>query len=430
MTIDVIHDDCLVAMKRLIQDGVQVDAIVTDPPYHLTSIVKRFSRATPEDVYKNAELRKVFNQGKSPHARAARGFMGKAWDGGDVAFNSVTWGMCYELLKPGGHLLAFGGSRTFGKLHWAVEGGGFEVRDTIAWLFGSGFPKSHDVSKAIDKMAGAEREKVRDYKPRNPKSIDGGHHIEGGDRPWMERARERGFHELDGPDPVTAEAAEWEGWGTALKPAMELVVLARKPLSESSIAANVLKHGTGALNIGACRIGAEVTTTIRSGHSGDNGIYGHDDRKFERDNPPGRWPANVCHDGSEEVLEAFAAFGPGNSPSRYFYSAKAQAEDRWGSKHPTVKPVDLMRWLVRLVTPPGGTVLDPFAGTGTTGIACMAEGFNAVLIEREDEYHKDIQERLAYYKGEGRHWRERKAAEDPAKASGLGEGLFAMDRKT
>jgi site-specific DNA-methyltransferase (adenine-specific) len=382
-------------MKRMVEEGVRFDAIVTDCPYHLTSIVKRFGKPGSAPTKSNGAT--------GVYERSARGFMGKEWDGGGISFHPQTWGLCYELLKPGGHLLAFGGTRTFHRIGWAIEGGGFEIRDCVSWLYGSGFPKSHNMK------------------------------------------------------------GEWEGWGTALKPAWEPIILARKPLSESSVGANVLEHGTGALNIGSCRIDAENNRPWRQpagkGVALSAAIDGSLRNPIEDRSDKGRWPANVCHDGSEEVLEAFAAFGESKSPqpyarasgsaskavygeyasrdgqinasfgdtgtaARFFYSAKADKEDRWGSKHPTVKPVDLMRWLVRLVTPPGGTVLDPFAGSGTTGIACMAEGFNAVLIEREAEYHADIQERLAYYRGEGRHWLARKAEQEPEKAGGHDLPLF------
>lgn len=390
--------NCLEVMRRLAVEGVKVDAIVTDPPYHLTG------------------------SGRG-------GFMGKAWDGGDVAFNSVTWGTAAGLLKPGGHLLAFGGTRTFGRLQWAIEGGGFEVRDMVLWLYGSGFPKSHDVSKAIDKMQGVERPKVRtEMGPTGNKYAKG----LGDDRPWMQEAAKRGYHEHDNDEPQTDAAKEWQGWGTALKPACEPICLARKCLSEPSVAANLLKHRTGALNVDGCRVGTDITTTLRPVAHRDGKVFGNFNGGASSENL-GRWPANVVHDGSPEVEDAFAAFGESKSgppressgsrtrqsgfamtdgngghndsgtASRFFYTAKADAHDRWGSKHPTVKPIDLMRWLVRLVTPSGGTVLDPFAGSGTTAVACLAEGFDCILIEREEEYLADIRERLAHYSGEGRH---------------------------
>jgi site-specific DNA-methyltransferase (adenine-specific) len=270
------------------------DSIVTDPPYSLASIVKRFGAANAApakgDVY----------------ARASSGFIGQTWDTEETAFSAEFWAQCLRVLKPGGFVLAMAAARNYHRLAYAIEDAGFEVRDMIAWLYGTGFPKSHSV-----KLAGLE------------------------------------------------------GWGTALKPAIEPICMARKPLSEKTIAANVLKWGTGAINIDASRI--------------------ETDERAE-----GRWPANVVHDGSAEVAEAF----PTMATARFFYSAKANKKDRAGSKHPTVKPVSLNEYLCTLVTPKGGTVLDPFAGSGSTGQAALNSGFNAVLIERESEYVADIKKRL------------------------------------
>lgn len=368
--------DCRDVMLDLILEGVQVDAIVTDPPYHLTT-VKRFGKKDAAPAKSNGP--------SGVYKRASAGFMGQAWDGGDIAFDPETWALCLKLLKPGGHLLAFSGTRTYHRMVCAIEDAGFEIRDQIGWAYGSGFPKSHNVSKAIDKMLGAER-----------------------------------------------EAAEWEGWGTALKPAWEPIVVARKPLSEKSVAANVLKHGTGALNIDGCRVGDFVNTTPSgvARINKRNAEYGYRPRNYPvepkppEQGTPGRWPANLIHDGSDEVLALFPdsnGSGPGRtlrrgtrddsgwgmqdepgrlrdagtgSAARFFYCPKASKADRAGSKHPTVKPLDLMRYLCRLVTPPGGTVLDPFAGSGTTGQAAVEEGFRAVLIEREAEYIADIRRRL------------------------------------
>jgi DNA modification methylase len=343
--------DCLDVLAQLAEHSV--DSCVTDPPYHLTSIVKRFGA-------ENAAPAKVGKTGA--YARASAGFMGKQWDGGDVAFRPETWAAVFRVLKPGGHLIAFSGTRTYHRMAVAIEDAGFEIRDQIGWAYGSGFPKSHNIG---------------------------------------------------------------DGWGTALKPAWEPVVLARKPLI-GTVAANVQEHGTGAVNIDACRIGTDGGT--RGATAGpSNGILGDGlNGDFGKLVPGlGRWPANLIHDGSAEVIEAFpaeaGAFAPvrGHEPSnivnnvygarnrpggvfhgdsgsaaRFFYTAKADADDRIGSKHPTVKPVDLMQWLVRLVTPAGGLVLDPFAGTGTTGEAAFREGMRAVLIEREAEYQDDIRRRM------------------------------------
>lgn len=412
MTVQVHHGDCTEVMARLRDDGTRVHAVVTDPPYHLTSITKRFGSENAAPVKSN---------GKSGgYRRASAGFMGQKWDGGDVAFQPDTWRLVWELLPPGGYLVAFGGPRTYHRLACAVEDAGFEIRDQIAWLFGSGFPKSHDGGKAFDRVL-------------------------------------LGFNELDDAKDWEMSrshfAAQWDGWGTALKPAMEPIVLARKPLAESSVSRQLLATGTGAINVDGCRVeyvsnddqaAAQRSCRDRPGRvrwGGDGeGTCFQDPAgslaRFQSNQHKGRWPANVVHDGSDEVLAAFAMYGertsgrlePHHAPerrkegaiygkysgltaparpfggdsgsaARFFYCAKADATDRLGSRHPTVKPVDLMRWLVRMVTPPGGCVMDPFAGTGVTGMACMAEGFDAVLIEREDKYVADIRRRLAHVEG-------------------------------
>lgn len=338
-----------------------VDSCVTDPPYALQSIVKRFGG-------KNAAPAK----GNAAFIRASKGFMGKQWDTGETAFDPSFWAEVLRVLKPGGHLVAFSGTRTFHRMACAIEDSGFEIRDQIGWTFGSGFPKSHNAGN---------------------------------------------------------------GWGTALKPAWEPICLARKPLSEKTVAANILRWGTGAINIDGCRVGSEDMSAQWDRAWNNNADefgkrYDQGGRERGKIVPPGRWPANIIHDGSEEVIAAFpelhgagsqrdepgggtftgsstdAAFGTigigqkgfrigdTGSAARFFYTAKADSDDRLGSKHPTVKPLDLMQWLCRLVTPPGGTVLDPFSGTGTTGEAAFREGFNAVLIEREPEYQADIRRRM------------------------------------
>ncbi|WP_419900616.1 DNA-methyltransferase [Roseomonas sp. USHLN139] len=356
-------------MLDLALAGEQVDAVITDPPYHLTSVVKRFGK-------EGAAPAKHGTDGL--FARQSRGFMGKEWDGGDIAFQPETWRLAFDLLKPGGHLLAFGGSRTYHRMAVAIEDAGFELRDTVMWLYGTGFPKSHDVSKGIDKMLGAEREKVA------PKSVIGHQRNIGNVRPYMLDPN----HMTVSDEPASPEAAQWQGWGTALKPAFEPIIVARKPLA-GTVAANVLAHGTGALNIDACRVQGEDNPVKWDKPRG--GIWTTDSAATGTlvENPAGRWPANVIHDGSEQVEAAF----PGEA-ARFFYSAKASKADRADSKHPTVKPLALMRYLCRLVTPPGGTVLDPFSGSGTTLQAAMECGFNAIAIEREPEYQADIRRRI------------------------------------
>jgi len=520
--------DCLAVMAGMAD--ASIDAIVTDPPYEL-------------------------------------GFMGRKWDSSGIAFDPSTWAAALRVLKPGGHLVAFGAPKNYHRLACAIEDAGFEIRDSLMWVFGSGFPKSLDVSKAIDKSLGAEREKVR------PKSVISHQRNIGNRRPYMDDPD----HMTVSDDPASDEAAEWQGWGTALKPAHEPCVLARKPLI-GTVAETVLAHGTGALNIDACRIEGDISEMEgRSGRSTPNNIYGAGingggvQEGTWAPNRAGRWPANLVHDGSGEVLAGFPQskagaetqprgtggiwsdksntpcgpqYGDSGSAARFFasfpqedqtwldlsllpgsastaenssllpnetvasalvravnsalpegllcdpastvlstsatasglkalvetatgailsigprfwrasppaklsltvdrasvavvreptgtttitvshwrsdgsadpvtfsitplnsglgakdsarflYHPKASAKDRAGSKHPTVKPIALMRWLVRLITPPGGTILDPFAGSGTTGQAAMEEGFDAVLIEREAEYLADIRRRL------------------------------------
>lgn len=352
-----------------------IDSFVTDPPYHLTSIVKRFGKPgskspKPGDAY----------------AMSSAGFMGKAWDGGDIAFTVELWAEVYRVLKPGAHLAAFGASRGYHRMACAIEDAGFEIRDSLMWVYGQGFPKSHDVSKGVDKII-----------PR--------------------------LGIVDITAPSTDAAREWEGWGTALKPAFEPIVLARKPLSEPTVAANVLKWRTGALNIGKCRVGTEALPAQMAGQAKLGTFERKDMLTPDR---VGRWPANLVHDGSDEVVgmfptsdgggsisnrlspkttgifgafsgegERWAGYGDQGSAARFFYSAKASKADRNGSKHPTVKPIALMQWLARLITPPGGTILDPFAGSGTTGTAAYLEGFNCILVEKEKEYLTDIYRRIA-----------------------------------
>jgi hypothetical protein len=371
------HGDCLDVMRGMAD--ASVDAVVTDPPYGLS-------------------------------------FMGKHWDHGVPGVD--FWREALRVAKPGAHLLAFGGTRTFHRLVVAIEDAGWEIRDQIAWLYGSGFPKSHNVSKAIDRAAGAEREVVGP----NPNS-----------RPNMVRVQASVLApRVDAPltAPATDAARQWDGWGTALKPAMEPVCVARKPLV-GTVAANVLKHGTGALNINGCRVGttkdvpASLPSARKSGSmsgampAGREGDDGH--------NPNvGRWPANVIHDGSDEVVAGFPSsesrpgatkirgesrnvygvatrtdgpsHGDTGSAARFFYQPKASKAERLaaddGTNHPTQKPVALMAYLCRLVTPPNGIVLDPFTGSGTTGVAAIREGFRFVGIEREAQYVEIARQRI------------------------------------
>ena len=363
------------------------------------------------------------------HARASE--YGAAMQEWHIAWTSAAM----RVLRPGGHLLAFGGTRTFHRLTCGLEDAGFEIRDVLTWLYGSGFPKSLDVSKAIDKAAGAEREPGRTLvtdgtrgatpnSPGNATCADCGRPARGVN--YCTCPRDGG--------PVTDAAREWEGWGTALKPAWEPIILARKPLA-GTVAHNVTEHGTGALNIDAARIGTEGARS--NGGSGKHGTvaFGDYGPTAREDYGVGRWPANVALDEDAAALldtevgdlgPAGTAvrrnrkpgtmtawmgtrasptgddvtYGDSGGPSRFFYTGKASTADRNNghgpaNTHPTVKPTDLMRWLVRLATPPGGIILDPFAGSGTTGVAARAEGHRAVLIEREPDYLQIIAGRLA-----------------------------------
>jgi len=396
-----LHGDCLELLRTLPDNSV--DSVVTDPPYGLS-------------------------------------FMGKKWDY-DVPSEDI-WRECLRVLKPGGHLLAFAGTRTQHRMAVRIEDAGFEIRDMIAWVYGSGFPKSLDVSKAIDKEAGHQRS--TEYEPNHKNGTFG-------------KGMGGGKHGAQSEPPVTDAAKQWHGWGTALKPALEPITVARKPFA-GTVADNVLQHGTGALNVDGCRVGAENMSEQFNGDWKQDGTFGNGKRaSYGKQCPPGRWPANLIHDGSEEVVELFPvttsgsgdkhgrkassfmtstdweAFkgtsngGDSGSAARFFYCAKASKADRDegceglearegastsnGGKagkvmtvgaaslrgepiappksrnhHPTVKPADLMRYLCRLVTPPGGVVLDPFMGSGSTGKAAILEGFRFIGCEREAEY--------------------------------------------
>ena len=371
--------DCRDVLPNMAPDSI--DAVVTDPPYHLTT-AKRFAKDHING--KGIIATKVRNR-SDPYARTAHGFMGQRWDGGDVAFDPETWKHVYRVMKPGAHLIAFGGTRTYHRLATAIEDAGFEIRDAIMWHYGQGFPKSLDISKAIDKAAGAKR-----------KIIGEPSYSRGRAKQAYSQTRRVSY---DYPPqsltaPATDLAKKWDGYGTALKPATEILCVARKPLSEKTVVANVLKHSTGALNIDGCRIGTtkrvpgSLSTTPNKVYGKGLGGYRQTGKEGGHNPNVGRWPANVCHDGSDEVVSLFG------SAARFFYCAKANEKDRAGSKHPTVKPLALLQWLIRLVTPENGIVLDPFAGTGTTAQAAVMENCFCVLVEQSAEYRADIIKRM------------------------------------
>ena len=348
-------------------------------------------------------------------------FMGRAWDASGIAYDKQLWGAVMRALPPGGHILSFGATRTFHRMACAIEDVGMEIRDTVLWLYGSGFPKSHDVSKAIDEAAGAERKVIGTDKNRGvTRAVDG------------KKAFGDYAGQWDITAPATAAAKAWAGWGTALKPAVEPAVLARKPL-EGTVAENVLKHATGGINVDGCRVGVEGGTR-KERSDGDKvsttSVGGYLNNEAGELVPGmGRWPANVMLD--ERAAEALDEQTK-EQTSRFFYVAKASRterdaglEDRPGqtraevtgrkegsagakharagagspdskNHHPTVKPVALMRHLVRLIAPPGGTVLEPFSGSGTTLLACELEGVACVAVEREPAY---VQLAIARWEG-------------------------------
>jgi len=383
--IELLHGDCLERLREL--SDCSVDACVTDPPYGLS-------------------------------------FMDKKWDY-DVPMVDV-WAEVLRVLKPGGHLLAFAGTRTQHRMAVRIEDAGFEIRDLIAWVYGSGFPKSLDVSKAIDKAAGAEREVVGSRKLTGTARIKGQAAF-GATSGRSEEAYQDGSEindTLQITAPATPEAQQWAGWGTALKPALEPITVARKPLG-GTVAENVLRHGTGAINVDGCRVGSEERYNAPAGNKAGGNSLNMSAVGMLQDAAglmaSGRWPANLIHDGSDEVVGLFPAQAGAAAPvhrrngdkfrhsygafagnideagstfhadtgsaARFFYCAKASKADReQGNGHPTVKPTDLMRYLCRLVTPPGGVVLDPFMGSGSTGKAALLEGFRFIGIERDAEY--------------------------------------------
>lgn len=383
----VLPGDCRDRLADL--DAESIDAVVTDPPYEL-------------------------------------GFMGKEWDKSGVPYQTPTWAAVLGVLKPGGHLLAFGGTRTYHRMTCAIEDAGFEIRDCLQWIYGSGFPKSLDVSKAIDREAGAERQVVGPDRRRLIGGVTGEstNHGRGGIAYGVDAETA----------PATPAAQQWQGWGTALKPAYEPIVLARKPLI-GTVAQNVQQYGTGAINVDGCRVA--TSDGLNGGRYSEHGSGEADGATYGVGinrrtpggftQPLGRWPANIILDGSEEVVALFPqtqtnATGSGGTSSgrsvhcygvyrgtgaatvhgsdrgsaaRFFYTAKASRSERGADNtHPTVKPLALMRYLVRLITPPDGLVLDPFTGSGTTGIAAILEQKRFIGIELEAETAEKAERRI------------------------------------
>ena len=414
----ILKGNCLDTLKTL--PDRSVDSIVTDPPYEL-------------------------------------GFMGKSWDNSGIAYNQDLWRECLRVLKPGGHLLAFSGSRTYHRMVVAIEDAGFEIRDQIMWIYGSGFPKSLDVSKAIDKAAGLLKNEAKGFTVAGRTEANPPNPITKNYKP---------------PLPATPEAQQWQGWGTALKPAHEPIVVARKPLI-GTVANNVLTYGTGAINLDGSRVEGKLEGDPNRFNKTDGGTF----VKFSNESPivrtEGRWPANLIHDGSEEVLAGFPtstskqsaisdkrqnvgdsifidgihtpenSYTDSGSAARFFksapideadtqsfiYCAKASKSERNAgleelperresdrerndgvggdnprnrtneakqNHHPTVKPLALMRYLIKLVTPPNGTVLDPFLGSGTTAVAAILEGFEWIGCEMTEDYFPIIEARVEW----------------------------------
>jgi len=379
--------DCVELLAAPLADSV--DAIVTDPPYGLSPDGKA---RTWDDI----EI-----------GKARGGFMGKAWD---AAVPGATWARAsYRVLKPGGYLVAFGGQRTIHRLTTSLEDAGFSIRELFGWLNWQGFPKSLDASKALDAHHGAEREVVgAKSDPRYQYGMSEAATSSFGMNEGWERASQI-------TAPATEDARTWEGWGTALKPCLEPAIIVRKPLA-GTVAENLLEWGTGALNIDGCRY-AYGDEAWPGPCDGDGGWGGGGSRLYDGGlsragglarPTQGRWPANVyaCPKASRSEREAGCEGLPGRRGSeaveREEGSAGTQSPRAGAGRtaesvrnhHPTVKPVKLMQWLCRLVTPPGGLVLDPFTGSGTTGIAALREGFDFHGMERDPEYREIARARI------------------------------------
>lgn len=508
------HGDCLDVLMRMAD--CSIDAVVTDPPYGLEFMGREWDTFDrPANAWATRDKSEDLTGKTSSPFLAAQ--VNKYAAGRPFQQWCESWAVeCLRVLKPGGHLLAFGGSRTWHRLAAGIEDAGFEIRDSIAWLYASGFPKSLDVSKAIDRGSGQNRERQLEFTAwmrstgitaeqinRTTKSSMASHYLTDKEQPaiatadmfdllrpllpevpeaierlvaertgieWTDyvnrpKVGSRVMHdtskvrlgftgetfgggahyrEVDETTAFSDEARQWQGWGTALKPAFEPIVVGRKPLA-GTVAANVLAHGTGALNIDGCRTqmsDADRETIETMGGFGkveghvENEVYGKYGPSESVAHEAGRWPANVLLDesqadeldaqsgvlrsganptrrGSDKFRDTYGEFGgqeecvpargaDSGGASRFFptfhYEPKAPTRERprdGDTAHPTVKPLDLMRWLVRLVCPPGGVVLEPFAGSGTTAEACVVEGFRCIAIEREADYLPLIVNRLS-----------------------------------
>lgn len=384
----IIHGDSIDELKSL--ESGSIDAVVTDPPYGLSAL-------SPAQV---ADVMLKWCRGDLDYMPTGAGFMGKSWD--VFVPPPALWVEVMRVLKPGGHALVFAASRSQDLMGLSLRLAGFEMRDVIQWIYGTGFPKSLNVSKAIDGGLGVEREVIGFKKvvPGVTFSSDGP-------------------SEMPLTLPASDEARQWEGWGTALKPAYEPCLLVRKPI-KGTVAGNVVRYGAGALNIDGCRIGEEIIKTHGGGTRAIE-FLGADTTAYEGSEHRGRWPSNVIFD--EESAPTLG------DQSRFFYCAKASRGEREAglggfdlkkagamsgeetrsdrptnhpmraNVHPTVKPIDLMRYLIRLITPKGGTVLDPFNGSGSTGCAAALERVDYIGIEREAEYVEISRARIAHWSG-------------------------------
>jgi len=499
LTVEYRIGDSLEVLKEYPDD--HFDSCVTDPPYGLEFMGKEWDKLAGDWGETQLEAQKrgglIGSDGVmrtktrpfSQHMKTVRYHAGQSAQ----AFHARWAKEVYRVLKPGAHLLSFGGTRTYHRMTCALEDVGFEIRDCLMWLYGSGFPKSHDVGKAIDRHLGGERQVVgvsdalRGRKSDNKESF--GQHI--GNQPVNQYA--------DGypiTEPATPEASKWQGWGTALKPAYEPIVLARKPLI-GTVAENVLMHGTGGINVDGCRIAIKdegVPVFLKKGEDSilcyGNGLHGSQ-RTGEMDSATGRWPSNLLLDeeaakmldeqsgelpsgarpnsygkvyqkDSAQVYSKYATvpyFNPltdSGGASRFFYIAKADRfereaglvgniecsrckklveEGKWPvhegdhiyNDHPTVKPIELMRYLVRLVTPKGGICLDPFVGSGTTLIADMFEGVNGIGIEKDAEKEGVIFHRLEYWKPIAEKRKTEEAQERKEQSHRIAETLRTLD---